>query len=99
MNADFKLGMKIGTEIVIASLTGLPSVAPQVSDAAGDPRVAKLVSRSGVALHVDALRLIEVVHAEGSVVTSGLSGSGDNWNEMGGMREASLFSTPPLGGG
>lgn len=99
MNADFKLGMKIGTEIVIASLTALLSIAPQVSDAAGDPRVAKLVSRSGVALHVDALRLIEVVHAEGSVVTSGLSGSGDNWNEMGGMREASLFSTPPLGGG
>ena len=41
----------------------------------------------------------KVIHAKGSVVATGLSGSGDDWNEMGGMREAALFSTPPLGGG
>ena len=82
-----------------AGLALLLSIAPQVSHADSDPRVGKLVSQSGVALHVDALRSIEVIHAEGSVVAAGLSGSGDNWNEMGGMREASLFSTPPLGGG
>jgi membrane-associated protease RseP (regulator of RpoE activity) len=84
---------------VTASLAVLLSIAPQVSHADGDPRVGKLISQSGVALHVDALRSIEVIHAEGSVLAAGLSGSGDNWNEMGGMREASLFSTPPLGGG
>jgi len=75
------------------------SIAPQVSQAAGDPRVGTLIRRSGAALHVDALRSIEVVHAEGSVVAAGLSGSGDTWSEMGGVREASLFSTPPTGGG
>jgi len=84
---------------VNASLVVLLSIAPQVSHADGDPRVGKLISQSGVALHVDALRSIEVIHAEGSVVASGLSGGGDNWNEMGRMPEASFFSTPPLGGG
>jgi hypothetical protein len=82
-----------------ASLAVLLSIAPQVSHADGDPRVGKLISESGVALHVDALRSTEVIRAVGSVVASGLSGSGDDWNEMGGVREASLFSTPPLGGG
>ena len=52
-----------------------------------------------ISLHVDALRSMKVIHAKGSVVATGLSGSGDDWNEMGGMREAALFSTPPLGGG
>ncbi|MGB9650335.1 MAG: aspartyl protease family protein [Candidatus Cybelea sp.] len=97
----FKPGKKLGPEFlfVIASLAVLLSIAPQVSHAAGDPRVGKLISQSGVALHLYALRSIGVVHAEGSVVADGLSGSGDSWNEMGRMREASLFSTPPLGGG
>jgi hypothetical protein len=88
MSANFKPAVAV-----------LLSVALQASSADGDPRVGKLISQSGAALHVDALRSIEVIHAEGSVVAAGLSGSGDNWNEMGGMREASLFSTPPLGGG
>ena len=35
----------------------------------------------------------------GSVVVTGLSGSGDDWNEMGGIREAALFSASPVGGG
>jgi hypothetical protein len=101
MSADFKPEVKIGTKVffVSVSLAVLLSIAPQVSHADGDPRVGKLISQSGAALHVDALRSIAVIHAEGSVVAAGLSGTGDNWNEMGGMREASLFSTPPLGGG
>jgi hypothetical protein len=113
MNVDFKPRTKIGIEnakravlprkpeflFAMASLAVLLSIAPQVSHADGDPRVEKLISQSGVALRVDALRSIEVIHAAGSVVAAGLSGSDDNWNEMGGMREASLFSTPPLGGG
>ncbi|HLY03571.1 MAG TPA: aspartyl protease family protein [Candidatus Cybelea sp.] len=93
MSPDFK------SAFIAAGLAVLLSVAPQVSHAAGDPRVERLIGQSGVALHVAALRSIEVIHAEGSVEAAGLSGSGDNWNEMGGMREASLFSTPPLGGG
>ncbi len=91
--------MKPGFLFVTASFMLLISVALQAAHADGDPRVAKLISRSGAALHVDALRSIKVIHAKGSVVASGLSGSGDDWNEMGGMREATLFSAPPLGGG
>lgn len=100
MKPDFKPGVKIAEFLVVtASLAVLLSIAPQVSHADGDPRVGKLISQSGVALDVSALRSIEVIQADGKVVASGLSGSGDNWSEMGGMREASLFSTPPLGGG
>ncbi len=91
--------MKLGFLFVTASFMVLISIEPQAAHANGDPRVGELISQSGVALHVDALRSIEVIHAEGSVVSAGLSGSGDNWNEMGGTRQASLFSTPPLGGG
>jgi membrane-associated protease RseP (regulator of RpoE activity) len=113
MIVDFKPGAKIEAAnakravmsqkpeflFVTASLAVLLSIAPQFSRADGDPRIGKLIAQSGAALHVDALRSVEVIHAEGSVVAAGLSGSGDNWNEMGGMRQASLFSTPPLGGG
>jgi hypothetical protein len=72
---------------------------PQLSHADTDPRVADLVDQSGAALHVAAMRSIGIVHAEGDVVASGLSGRGGNWNELGGTREASRFSTPPLAGG
>ncbi|MGA9275264.1 MAG: hypothetical protein WBV67_17425 [Candidatus Cybelea sp.] len=64
-----------------------------------DPRAANLINQSGAALHVAALRSIRIIHAKGNIVASGLSGSSDNWNEVGGMREVSRFSTPPLGGG
>ena len=113
MIVDFKPGAKIEAAnakravmsqkpeflFVTASLAVLLSIAPQFSRADGDPRIGKLIAQSGAALHVDALRSVEVIHEEGSVVAAGLSGSDDNWNEMGGMRQASLFSTPPLGGG
>lgn len=91
--------MKPGFLFVTASFMLLISVAPQAAHADGDPRVGKLISQSGAALHVDVLRSIKVIHAKGSVVVTGLSGGGDDWNEMGGLREAALFSTPPLGGG
>ncbi len=91
--------MKPGYSFLAASLAALLSIALQAAQADGNPRVGKLISQSGAALHADALRSIRVIHAKGSVVAAGLSGSGDNWNEMGGMREAALFSTPPLGGG
>ena len=87
--------MKPGFLFVTASFMLLISVAPQAAHADGDPRVGKLISQSGAALHVDALRSIKVIHAKGSVVATGLSGSGD-WNEMGGIREAALFQQPPL---
>lgn len=90
--------MKPGLLFVTASLLVLICVEPQAAHA-NDPRIGKLISQSGAALHIDALRSMKVIHARGSVVSNGLSGSGDNWNEMGGMREAALFSTPPLGGG
>lgn len=101
MEPNFKPRVTIRSEfwLATASLAVLLLIAPQVSRADGDPRVGQLIRQSGDALHVGALRSIEVIHAQGTVVASGLSGSGDNWNETGGMREASLFSTPPLGGG
>jgi len=64
-----------------------------------DPRVASLIRQSGAVLHVEALHSIRIVHAEGTIVAAGLSGKNDSWNEMGGMRVTSRFSTPPLGGG
>src|SRR5580700_1347180 len=91
--------MKPGFLFVTASFMVLISVEPQAAHANGDPRVGKLISQSGAALHVDALRSVKVIHAKGSVVANGLSGSGDDWNEMGGMREAALYSAPPLGAG
>jgi hypothetical protein len=77
----------------------LLSVVPHVSHADTDPRVTNLIEQSGAALHIAALRSIRIIHAEGNIVAAGLSGGGDNWNEIGGMRETSRFSTPPLGGG
>jgi hypothetical protein len=74
-------------------------VAPHLSRADNDPRVSNLINESGAALHVAALRSIRIIHAKGNIVTSGLSGSGDSWNEVGGLREASRFSATPLGGG
>src|SRR5580698_4587922 len=91
--------MKPGFLFVTASFMVLISVEPQAAHADGDPRVGTLISQSGAALHVDALSSMKVIHAKGSVVASGLKGSGDDWNEMGGLRDAALFSTPPLGGG
>jgi hypothetical protein len=91
--------MKPGFLFLTASFLVLISVEPQAAHANGDPRVGTLISQAGAALHVDALRSMKVIHAKGSVVVTGLSGNGDDWNEMGGMREAALFSTPPLGGG
>jgi hypothetical protein len=73
--------------------------APHLSRADDDPRVSNLINESGAALHVAALRSIRIIHAKGNIVTSGLSGSGDSWNEVGGLREASRFSATPLGGG
>jgi len=73
--------------------------APHLSRADNDPRVSNLINESGAALHVAALRSIRIIHAKGNIVTSGLSGSGDSWNEVGGLREASRFSATPLGGG
>src|SRR5580698_5068683 len=91
--------MKPGFLFITASFMVLISVEPQAAHADGDPRVGTLISQSGAALHVDALSSMKVIHAKGSVVASGLKGSGDDWNEMGGLRDAALFSTPPLGGG
>src|SRR6204780_5822995 len=91
--------MKPGFLLVTASFMVFFPDEPLAAHANGDPRVGKLISQSGAALHVDALRSMKVIHTKGSVVVTGLSGSGDDWNEMGGMREAALFSTPPLGGG
>ena len=54
----------------------LLSLAAQTSHGDGNPLVANLISESGAALHVDALRSIEVIHTEGSVVAAGLSGTG-----------------------
>src|SRR5580658_5351900 len=67
--------MKPGFLFVTASFMMLISVEPQATHANGDPRVGKLISQSGAALHVDALRSMKVIHAKGSVVATGLSGS------------------------
>jgi hypothetical protein len=91
--------MRLGRLFVSAAVATLLAVAPHVSRADYDPRVANLIDQSRAALHIAALRSIRIIHAKGNIVAAGLSGRGDNWNEMGGMREASRFTTPPLRGG
>jgi hypothetical protein len=92
--------MKIRRVILAFAVPALLCLAPAASSAATtDPRVVALIKQSGAALHVSAMRNGEIVHVKGKVVAVGLSGSGEGWNEMGGAREASTFSTPPLGGG
>ena len=84
---------------IAASFSLFPAMVRQEAYAGSDPRVETLIRQSGIALHANALRSIDVIHAQGSVEASGLSGSGENWYEMGNSRHASYFSTPPLGGG
>lgn len=91
--------MKLGRLLVAVASATLLFVAPLISHADGDQRVATLIEESGTALHAGALHSIRIVHMKGKVVAAGLSGTGDGWNEMGGVREASMFSTPPLAGG
>src|SRR5580700_8323353 len=54
--------MKPKLLLITANLLMLLSISPQASYAADDPRVGKLLSQSGTALHVDALRSAEVIH-------------------------------------
>jgi hypothetical protein len=91
--------MTIQRTLLAAALPALLAVAPAASHAAPDPRVAALVKESGAALHIAAMRDIHVVHMTGTNDAVGLKGTGEGWNEMGGAREASLFSTPPISGG
>jgi hypothetical protein len=75
-------------------------VAPAASFASGtDPRVVTLLKESGTALHVTALATVHVVHLKGKVVAVGLSGTAESWNEIGGIRSSTYFSTLPLAGG
>ncbi len=82
-----------------AAAAAMLLVTPMLSRADADPRVADLIKESGAALGIQAVRSVSIVHAKGNLVADGLSGPGDNWNEIGGVRDASTFSTPPLGGG
>lgn len=75
------------------------SVGAHLSGADIDSRVAKIVKQSGTALHAASLSSIRVIRAKGNVVADGLSGRGENWNQMGGIQETFRFSTPPLSGG
>jgi hypothetical protein len=92
--------MKLPHVFLAVVAPALLAFAPSASAARGaDPRVADLIKKSGAALHIEAMRPGEIVRASGKFVALGLSGTGQDWNEIGGMREASAFSTPPLGGG
>lgn len=91
--------MHVGRLVIAMAGATLLYPAPHVARAETDPLIASLIRQSGAALHVAALRSIRLIHARGNLVADGLSGKGDNWNEMGGMRQASYFATPPLGGG
>lgn len=91
--------MRIRQAIRVVALTAAASIVPAAAISAPDPRVAALIKESGAALHVNAMRTVHVVRLRGKVVAVGLSGTGEDWNEMGGARSASYFSTPPLSGG
>lgn len=91
--------MKLEPFLTAVAVATLLAVSSSASRADTDPQVASLVRQSGAALHIAALRSIRVIHSSGHLVADGLAGSGDYWDEMGGRRSASRFSTPPLAGG
>jgi Aspartyl protease/PDZ domain len=92
--------MKLRRVLLAVAASALLASVPPASAAPGtDPRVGNLIEESRAALHIEAMHPGEIVRASGKVVALGLSGTGEDWNEMGGTREASAFSTPPLGGG
>jgi hypothetical protein len=84
--------MKLQQAVLVLVLPALLAAAP-------DPRVTTLIKQSGTALHIGAMQTVRVVRLRGKVVAVGLSGTADDWNEIGGVRSASYFSTPPLAGG
>ncbi|HTX59174.1 MAG TPA: aspartyl protease family protein [Verrucomicrobiae bacterium] len=78
----------------------LLAVAPPAPPAAGgDPGVTQLIERSGAALHVDAMRGIQVLYFEGKATGAGLSGVVQNWIQIGGARSSETYSLPPISGG
>lgn len=92
--------MKLQRAFLAVAVPAFLLVAPAASFAAApEPRVSALITESGAALHIGAMRTVHVVHVKGKVTAVGLSGTGENWNEIGGVRLSASFSTPPLGGG
>jgi len=92
--------MTIRRALLAFAVPALLGLAPSATLAsATDPRVTTLIQESGAALHVSAMASVHVLHLTGKTEAVGLSGTGESWNEMGGVRASSIFSTPPLGGG
>jgi hypothetical protein len=92
-------GMNLQRNLRALALPAL-LLTPAVSFAATpDSRVVALIKASGIALHVSAMQSIRVVHLKGTFVNLGLHGTGDRWNEIGGVRSSLHYSTPPLAGG
>lgn len=91
--------MKLEPLLTAIGVTTLLTVSSAVSRADTDPQVASLIRQSGAALHIASLHSVRMIHSRGNIVADGLAGTSENWNEMGGLRSASRFSTPPLAGG
>jgi hypothetical protein len=91
--------MKLERVFLALAVPAVFVLAPAASFAAPDPRVSVLIQESGVALHVGAMKSVQVVHLSGTIVAVGLRGTSETWNEIGGARISSRFSTPPLAGG
>jgi hypothetical protein len=64
-----------------------------------DPRAARIVHESGVALHTSAMRDVHVLHLTIRASRPGATGPVESWTEIGGLRNAERFSVAPQIGG
>ena len=61
-------------------------------------QIAKLLNQSRAALGGSALDRAGVISVEAKVSSGGLTGTSQSWSEMGGVRYAESYNTPPLAG-
>lgn len=62
-------------------------------------QIAKLLSQSRTALGGAAIDRAGVLSAEGRVSAGGLNGTSQSWSEIGGVKFAEVYDTPPIQGG
>jgi Aspartyl protease/PDZ domain len=62
-------------------------------------QIAKLLSQSHTALGGAALDRAGVISEQGKVNAGGLAGTSESWSEIGGVKFAESYNTPPLEGG
>ena len=81
------------------SALALCAALPAFARAAADDKADAVISASRTALGGAALDGARVLALQAQINQAGLSGTGESWSEVGGVRFAEKFSTPPISGG